>query len=101
MPLHDFVCQFCGFQDRQYAAWVGHHCSKRSGELVELVRLDDPMTTPVDICCDGCDAEWLGDEHHAYSDKVAREMATADGWTCNRKTGDWCPRCVAERKAHI
>ena len=100
MPLHDFVCQFCGQQDRQYAAMVAHACPKKGGDLVDLVRLDDPMTVPVDICCDGCDAERLGAESYAYTNKVARTAATAAGWVCD-KSGDWCPRCAAERKASV
>ena len=101
MPLYDFVCQFCGHQDRQYAVMVAHACPKKGGDLVDLVCLDDPTALPVDIFCDGCDAERLGIEYYAYTDRVARERAIADGWACDRKTGDWCPRCAAERKASV
>jgi hypothetical protein len=95
MPSHDFICQLCGFTTTQFGTVVFHPCTKNKNELTELIRAD--TTSPIDICCDGCGAERLGEEHHAYSDKIARESAREAGWECGRK-GDWCPRCVAEKK---
>jgi hypothetical protein len=97
MPPRNFVCELCGWTTVQYAPNIAHPCLKNRGELVELVCID--KTSPVDICCDGCDAERPGVEHHAYSDKVARESARAAGWECDPKKGDWCPRCVANKAA--
>lgn len=98
MPTRRFICEHCGWPTTQFAARVGHPCPKNKGEtLTELVCLDDPGVSPVDICCDGCDAERLGEEHHVYSDRMAKASATAAGWSCQKKS-DFCPRCVAERK---
>ncbi len=96
MPQRNFVCELCGFKTTQYAPQAAHYCLKRGGALVDLILVDS--TSAIDICCDGCDAEWSGEEHHAYSDKFARESARAEGWECDTKKGDWCPRCVAELK---
>jgi hypothetical protein len=101
MPLNDFVCQFCGHQDHQPASMVAHLCPKKGGELVDLINLDDPESVPVDLACDGCGVLRYGVDSYAYSDKAARDAATADGWVSHRKTGDWCPRCAAERKASV
>ena len=100
MPEHPFICEHCGWRTSQYASAVGHPCPKNKSEsITPLTRLDDPDVSPVDICCDGCDAERLGADPdiHAYSDKMAKASATAAGWSCTKKA-DYCPRCVAERK---
>ena len=99
MPQYDFICEYCGWKTTQPATAVGHACPKNGKEVTECVRLDSAV--PVDICCDGCEAERLGVEHHAYSDKVSRESARAAGWECHTKTGDWCPACVLKRKAPV
>jgi len=93
MPQRNFVCERCGWPTTQYAPAVFHPCPKNGGASTELILVD--TTSAVDICCDGCDAVRLGEEHHAYSDKVARELAREAGWLCNRKH-DWCPRCVVD-----
>lgn len=94
MPQRNFVCERCGWKTTQFGTQAAHPCSKNEGKMMDLVLVD--VTSAIDICCDGCNAERLGEEHHAYSDKIARESARAAGWECSKK-GDWCPRCVAER----
>jgi len=95
MNSHNFVCERCGWATTQYAPQIAHPCPKNNKELTDLICID--KTSPVDICCDGCEAERPGVEHHAYSDKIARESARTAGWECDTRKGDWCPRCVAEK----
>ena len=83
MPEHPFICQYCGWATAQYALQVGHVCPKdKSDTLTPLIRLDDPSISPFDVCCDGCDAERLGAEHHVYTPAVAKAAAVAAGWAC-------------------
>jgi hypothetical protein len=98
MPEHDFICEHCGYRTTQFALAVSHVCKTNGNQDTLLIRLDDPTTLAVDIFCDGCQRERLGEDHHAYSNKVARDSAAKDGWECSTKTGDWCPECVQRRK---
>jgi hypothetical protein len=95
MPQRNFICERCGWKTTQFGNAAAHPCPRNGGALTDLILVD--TTSAIDICCDGCDAERLGEEHHAYSTKAAKDSARAAGWECDRKS-DWCPRCVAERK---
>jgi len=94
--MRTFICEYCGYRLATMATQTWHICPKNNKEDTELVRLDTAV--PVDILCDGCDAGRLGITNHVYSDKVARHAARKAGWECDKKTGDWCPRCAADRK---
>lgn len=94
--MRNFICERCGWKTTQLAPHIAHPCAQNGGALTELILVD--RTSPIDICCDGCDTVRLGEDHHAYSDKIARVSARAAGWECDPRKGDWCPRCVAEKK---
>jgi hypothetical protein len=96
VPQHTLKCERCEVSLTTLASQAVHNCKKNGDAVTALIEI--AKMSPVDICCDGCDAERIGADFGVYTEPYARTLATEAGWRCV-KSGDWCPRCVAEGKA--